>query len=279
MNITHLGTAAAERIPGLFCRCDLCRFAREQGGREIRTQSQAIIDGRLLIDFPGDTYLHMLHGGLDLPRISTLLVTHWHSDHFYGEDLAYRMDGYALNNPDPLTVYGSATVRGFYDRAFFLEQRYDDEHIRFVTVAPGDTFTTEDGYECHVFEARHGHEFGDCLFYAISKDGHTLLYAHDTGFPHERTWRMIKESGLAFDYVSMDCTHGLVGNPAWGTHMNLDQNVQMRQRMLDDGMAHEHTIFVANHFSHNGKGTYQQLADAAHERGLVASWDGMTVHL
>lgn len=49
MNITHLGTAAAERIPGLFCRCDLCRFAREQGGREIRTQSQAIIDGRLLI--------------------------------------------------------------------------------------------------------------------------------------------------------------------------------------------------------------------------------------
>ncbi|TCF31204.1 MBL fold metallo-hydrolase [Bifidobacterium longum] len=277
MRITQLGTAAAERIPGLFCRCALCRRAAETGGKDIRTQTQAVIDGHVLLDFPGDTYLHALHGELDLPAVSTLLVTHWHSDHFYGEDLAYRMDGYALDNPTPLTVYGSATVRGFYDRAFFLEQRYDDEHLRFVTVAPGDAFTTDDGYECHVFEARHGHEFGDCLIYAVSHDGRTMLYAHDTGFPYDRTWRMLKESGLVFDYVSMDCTHGLIDNPSWGTHMNLDQNVAMRRRMLDEGLAHDGTMFVANHFSHNGRATHAQLEERATGNGLVVAYDGMSV--
>lgn len=48
MKIKYLGTAAAEGIPALFCRCDICKEARKRGGREIRTRSQAIIDEKLL---------------------------------------------------------------------------------------------------------------------------------------------------------------------------------------------------------------------------------------
>lgn len=53
MKINYLGTGAAERIPGIFCNCKLCKYAREKKGREIRTQTQLIIDDVLLIDFPG----------------------------------------------------------------------------------------------------------------------------------------------------------------------------------------------------------------------------------
>ena len=60
MKINYLGTGAAERIPGIFCNCKLCKYAREKKGREIRTQTQLIIDDVLLIDFPGDSYLHLL---------------------------------------------------------------------------------------------------------------------------------------------------------------------------------------------------------------------------
>ena len=63
MKLQYFGTAAAEGWPSLFCGCDACRRAREAGGRNIRTRSQAMIDDKLLIDFPADTYLHMTYYG------------------------------------------------------------------------------------------------------------------------------------------------------------------------------------------------------------------------
>ncbi len=64
MRIKYFGTAAAEGFPGLFCSCEACERARKAGGKNIRTRSQALIDRALLIDFPADTYMHVLHGGL-----------------------------------------------------------------------------------------------------------------------------------------------------------------------------------------------------------------------
>ena len=51
MRIQILGTAAYERIPALFCTCTTCRYAREHGGKEIRTQAQTLINEDLLVDF------------------------------------------------------------------------------------------------------------------------------------------------------------------------------------------------------------------------------------
>ena len=56
MEIQYLGTAAAEGLPALFCDCEICRKARNTGGKEVRTRTQSIVDGKILIDFPPDTY-------------------------------------------------------------------------------------------------------------------------------------------------------------------------------------------------------------------------------
>ena len=50
MKIRYLGTAAAEGWPALFCSCPICTHARTQGGKNLRTRTQAILDGELLID-------------------------------------------------------------------------------------------------------------------------------------------------------------------------------------------------------------------------------------
>ena len=60
MKIRYMGTAACERIPGMFCNCDVCQRAMSEGGRNIMTRSQALIDDRLLIDMSGETYMHFL---------------------------------------------------------------------------------------------------------------------------------------------------------------------------------------------------------------------------
>ena len=107
MKIQYLGTAAAEGWPGLFCRCEACRRAGELRGRNVRTRSQALIDGRLLLDFPCETYAHMLLHGVDLPNIHSCLITHCHEDHFYYLDLENRSKGYAQDMNGLLTLYGN----------------------------------------------------------------------------------------------------------------------------------------------------------------------------
>ena len=78
MKIKFLGTAAAEGIPGIFCDCDTCEKARKNGGEFIGTRSQSVVDNKILIDFPPDTYHHILTHGLKLHKIHTLIITHPH---------------------------------------------------------------------------------------------------------------------------------------------------------------------------------------------------------
>ena len=61
MKIKYLGTAAAEGVPALFCRCPVCEKSRSAGGRNIRSRSQAIIDDTLLIDYPPDSFMHFIN--------------------------------------------------------------------------------------------------------------------------------------------------------------------------------------------------------------------------
>lgn len=49
MKLQYLGTAAAEGIPAAFCTCPVCKHARQEKGREIRSRSQMLLDGELLI--------------------------------------------------------------------------------------------------------------------------------------------------------------------------------------------------------------------------------------
>ena len=83
MKIQYLGTAAAEGLPALFCDCETCRKAREIGGKEMRTRTQLVVNGKLLLDFPPDTYTHALNYSLKLGQIQHLLITHSHMDHFF----------------------------------------------------------------------------------------------------------------------------------------------------------------------------------------------------
>lgn len=279
MRIKQMGTAAAERIPAIFCKCRICENAKQVGGKEKRTQAQALVDDDLLIDFGGDSYLHYVQHDVPLADLSVLLVTHWHSDHFYGEDLAYRMGAYGNDFDQLMTVYGTETVQEFYQRAFGLEQMRDPSRLRYEVVTGGDSFEVLDGkYRVFVVEAAHGHHDGDCVFYGITDGDKALLYMHDTGPISETAWKQIEDAGLVYDYVSMDCTSGARDIHS-GVHMNLAENVQTRDRLRDLGLVHEGTVCMANHFSHNAQATHVDLERAAAEVGFRAAYDGVVTEL
>ena len=104
MKIRFLGTAAYEGIPSLFCNCAVCSGARKAGGRNLRSRSQAIVNGELLLDFPADTLWHAQRFGLDWNAIGSCLITHPHSDHFYPEDMVMGRPDFCHDNR-PMNYY------------------------------------------------------------------------------------------------------------------------------------------------------------------------------
>lgn len=275
MKLQYLGTAAAEAVPAPFCQCRVCEDARRKGGRNVRTRSQALVDGRLLIDLPADTYLHTLREGLRLYEMEDCLITHDHCDHLYPAELEC-LFGWAAHREvqRPFRLTGTAPVLSRV-RAQCPECAQLEEEGRLVLreLRPFEPFEAQ-GYTITALKADHGTEAP--VVYVIEREGKSLLYAHDTGLLQEESLAYLRGMKGAFGLVSYDCTNGLLeaGNR---NHMGLSGNVQLREILRDMGRVGPETVHVVNHFSHNGLAGYDELAPRAREQGFLVSYDGMTV--
>lgn len=278
MKLTYYGTAAAEGVPGLYCECETCEKARKKGGRNIRTRSQAMVDDKILIDFPADTYLHVLMYGLPLHKIKTYIITHSHGDHLYPGEFTNRRKGFShLKDATPLQIYGSqAVMNNIMSTQImkdYMELMTRENDIMLHTIEPFVPFNAE-GYKITALNADHGAP--GAMFYMLEKDGKAMLYAHDTGlFPNE-TMEYLKNSEVYFDLISLDCTNGLI-ETANRNHMGLDGDTIMRERLTDIGCIDERTKCIVNHFSHNCLAGYDEIVPIAAEKGFEVSYDSMTV--
>ena len=277
MKIKYLGTAAAEGWPALFCECPSCQKARKLRGRNIRTRSQAVIDGKILVDFPPDVYMHVLNEEMHLSMIKILLVTHSHQDHFYPLDLILRGNPYAHDFlTEKLSIFGNEAVRKLYERA--LEEEDDTDNLaaveQYYEIHAGEEIDTADGYHITVLAAAHK-ENENCLLYLIEREGKCLFYANDTGWYPEKTWESLK--GRHIDLVSMDCTNGR--GYCKGYHMGIGNNRQVKERMLQMGCADERTQFVITHFSHNAGLTQEELELEVAQDGFFVAYDGFELEI
>ncbi len=274
MRFQYLGTAAAEGIPALWCECENCRRSREIGGRALRTRSQAIIDGKLLVDFPADTYSHILKNKIDLLNVRNVLITHSHSDHLYPTDIEMLAPGFShVPEGYHMSFYGSDKV------GEAVEAKLGSLHglASFCEVRPFETFKAG-GYTVTALPGVHDNKAGP-LIYMISDGDATILYAHDTHFFCDEVWEYFESTKPRFDFVSLDCTNALTPLTYIG-HMSAEENKLIRERFLAEGYTDERTIFAANHFSHNGEGVvYDDYVRTAAKDGFIVSYDGMVIDI
>lgn len=274
MKLQYLGTAAAEGFPGMFCSCETCEKARKVGGKNIRTRSQAVIDDRLLIDFPADTYHHILANGLELQKIQHCIITHSHSDHFYPADFEMCGAGFAhFKGSFKFNVYGGKAV---YEKTKIAADEYalnNEERIAAHLIKPFETFNIMD-YSITPLPADHDPATSPVI-YAISDKASSVLYAHDTGMLKEDAWEWLRVSVLHFNFVSLDCTAGLL--PGWRSgHLGLDTCLEFAEKLKCTGAADDSTVFCLNHFSHNCLADYEDMIPHAVKYGFDVAFDGKT---
>lgn len=270
MKITFLGTAAAEAMPATFCNCKYCIEARRLGGKNIRTRSQSIIDGKLLIDLPADTYYHFLLNGIEADKISDLLITHSHGDHCYPTELFLRTPPFAHGmRAKTLNVYCG---KGAFDK---ISKEGDPKNVALRRVSAFESFETENGYKVTALPARHA-QGDDALFYIIEGEK-TLLYAHDTGYFYDEVFDFIAQKGFKFDLASFDCTNVDITISDDGSHMGIENIERVIARLEAIGAIDGGTVKVINHFSHNANPLYHVLEERVADKGWLVSYDGMSV--
>lgn len=271
MKIKFLGTAAAEGMPGIFCDCEICRQARQLKGKNIRTRSQAVIDDILLVDFPPDTYFHTLRDGLELHKIHSCIITHAHPDHFYPEDFIMRDGGFAtLSDDTPLTVYCPKAAAEKFDKCthFGLNDRVIQK-----TITAFESFDAE-GYHITPLAADH-RAFKDAVIYLIEKEGKMVLYAHDTGYFPEATWKWLGENKPHIDFATFDCCYGL--KYCHSNHMGFETVCEVRERLSKLGLIDQNSLCCINHFSHNVGPLHDVLEEHAKGFNFLTAYDGMEV--
>ena len=280
MKFKYFGTAAAEGFPGLFCSCEHCVRAQKAGGKNIRTRSQALVNNNLLIDFPADTYHHIIKDGLNLTKVKNIIITHSHEDHFYPKDLhmAYPPFAYGADKQKitPINIYGNESVNSYAGE-------FKTEIVKFHEIyAFRELFI--DNYVVTPLKADHD-QSQNCFIYVIEDNindisAKKILYGNDTGyFPYE-TWDYLHENHTGsnkFDFVSLDatsiaidCRHG---------HMGIDCGAEVRDRLVKMGSADDKTVFCFHHFSHNGAKIYDELVPIAKDMGFIVSYDGMEIDI
>ena len=256
MDVTLLGTGAADGWPNPWCACASCTDARRRG--EQRRPTSALVDDVLLLDLaPG-----LPPDGISLARVRTVLVTHAHPDHCSPFALLWR---HWARPAGPLTVVGPAPV---------LEEcrpwLAPDDPVELVEAAPGDVLRC-DGYVVRVLAA--DHEVPTVLYDVTGPDGERLLYATDTGALPAAAVRAA--GGAAYDLVLMEQTFGDLLEHGTA-HLDLASVPDQLDRLREVGAVTAGTDVVAVHLSHhNPPAAELDLRLAAHGARTVT--DGTTV--
>ncbi|MEM1989335.1 MAG: MBL fold metallo-hydrolase [Candidatus Bathyarchaeia archaeon] len=271
MRILFAGTGAAEGWPALFCECDVCMKARALRGKNIRTRSSIHIDEELKVDWPPDTYLHVLQYNLNLAKIKYLFITHSHYDHLHPDDLLMRQAPFAhMRSSNPLNICGSQDVINCILKAVGEPSKIG---LILKVLEPFETIKAG-SFRIMPLPANHDPK-QTCLLYLLESKGNVILYGHDSGWFPEETWRRLESWRL--DLVILDCTTGAFSSR--GYHMGLKEVIEMRRQMLSKNMADKDTIFVATHFSHNGLLLHEELSSKLISEGIEAAYDGLTIEL
>lgn len=275
MKVKILGSGGGESFPASFCSCAHCEQARKAGGKSLRTLSQTLIGDDLLIDFPSDTDSHCLRYGLNLGKIENVLITHAHLDHFLPTAVNYRGGFGAHNMPcEKIYFYGPTNLEKMFDAVHSVYGIAASVRENVCFVALEDKKPVQIGaYTVTALTAAHAPQLGS-LNYVIERDGKSLLYLLDSGYPTEETLAYLERRKQVFDCVIMDATMGVAPAKTYIYHMGFEEDKALKEELLQRKIADKHTKFIATHFTHNKAETHDKIEAIFAGTDIVTAYDG-----
>ena len=261
MKLTLLGTGGAD-----WPR-DTAHLGDEKGLD--RRNTSLLVDDDLLIDPNSDVPEALETFGCDKDKITTILISHSHGDHFSAETIEY------ICRDHHVDVYGAAGYKTRLPKC---------KNYTFHVVAPMQKFAFR-ATSCRALFSTHIVDETDesCLIYTIERNGKKLFYATDGAWFTAETWQGI---GGRCDAVVFDATFGddekkfrIPHKGIFFYHNNLSMLLTLRDIMAESGKIDSKTALIADHLS---KAYYPNI-ETAHavfdSEGFIASYDGLVIEV
>ena len=138
----------------------------------------------LLIDCGASSLIAMKKLGIDRNAIDTIVVTHFHADHFGGIPFFILDAQFFSKRREPLTIVGPIGLESWYERVMETafpgssqaSQKFD---LRLIEIAADETLEVGD-IRVSAFQAIHGPPGGPYLAVRIEAEGRSVAYTGDT---------------------------------------------------------------------------------------------------
>ncbi len=138
----------------------------------------------LLIDCGASSLIAMKQQGIDRNAIATIVITHFHADHFGGVPFFILDAQFFSKRREPLTIVGPPGLPAWYERVMETAfpgssqatQKFD---LQLVEIAPGTTSAVGEA-KISAYQALHGPPDGPCLAVRIECEGRSVAYTGDT---------------------------------------------------------------------------------------------------
>lgn len=271
MQLTFLGSAAAEAWPALFCTCEACAKARQLGGKNVRRRTSYRLGDHIQIDWGPDTTAACLAYGLDMSALTHLVVTHAHEDHFAPYEMYYRRPGFSLVPQNALlNVFGPPGVQ---DALKTVAKDEDTFRVRSHVPEPYREYPLNDQVTLIPIEASHGRDIGGAYNYIFRVGDQHFLLGHDTGWWESPVWGFLSQ--FEFNLVIMDCTYVRLAQRAH--HLGCQDVVDVKAELQRLGGLAADCRFLANHFSHNGQWLHEQMQEFFAPYDIQVGYDGLKI--
>jgi phosphoribosyl 1,2-cyclic phosphate phosphodiesterase len=282
MEVTFLGTSAANAFPEAFCRCDNCEQARILGGPSLRKRSSLLINDDLLIDLGPDIMTSAQIHGRTLTNVRYCLQTHAHADHLDVSHFLSRSPGFGVKGAPRLHFYASRGSLRFaakmlardFPQSSFLDPKMGDRLNLEIHQIESFQSINIGAYQVITFPATHDPGVEPLLF-AVREGDRTIFYGTDTAALSEDVWQGFHRFQLRFYLVILDHTYG--PSEIGGDHLSAQQVINHVARMRAEGLMEGGARAYATHIAHEGNPPHPNLVDFAAQHDYAIAFDGLTV--
>ena len=138
----------------------------------------------LLIDCGASSLVAMKQVGTDRNAITTIVITHFHADHFGGIPFFVLDAQFFSKRREPLTIVGPVGLEDWYARVMETafpgsSQPAQKFALHLVEIAAGQSLEVQ-GITVRAFQAVHGPPDGPYLAVRIEAEGRSVAYTGDT---------------------------------------------------------------------------------------------------